>query len=465
MVFAKPEGETGISNVLFSDAMAMVLTFDTENTYGVDSSIFTTLPALFISMKSPESADAIVKYLNEVPGNKCAARLFPTAATLPSPKDLQGFGKSMFDAIGTGAETFLALPATVLLDVLAGMWDKHMLTRFPLHKEPETKQRSVRREDASSNTSGRDDMDNERSNSNHYADDEGYATRQAQYQAQVEKQQREAQQKAPAPAPRRRGSNIEYRTEDHYSYKESHSKRAEAVNVELIDARKEARTVVVVKNVPYRVKPPEMVRVLGELNCGIFKYMYMPTDINTGNNLGYVFVKFNDSSDVAKLYRSFHGRVWHHCARSIKSIHITFARFQGFPKLREDQGRYLVGPDGNPINVAAMRAQEAQEAAAAAAGQTREEQPTRSRPRDYEKLLRVIDREDEYDRYDHGRQDQSRYPPREYQDSYGSYHSQPPPPPHHQQVPYAHEHRGGYHHRHEDPRDVRDPRGWKKLRY
>ena len=37
----------------------------------------------------------------------------------------------------------------------------------------------------------------------------------------------------------------------------------ESINVELIDNRKEQRTVVVVKNVPYRVKPPEMVRVLG----------------------------------------------------------------------------------------------------------------------------------------------------------------------------------------------------------
>ena len=105
----------------------MVLTFDTEHTCGVDSSIFQTLPALFISMKTKESANAIVDYLNA--SKKCTAKLFPTTAVINGAKCLQGVGKSMFEQIGTTADTFTALPACVLLDVLAGMWDKHLQDR------------------------------------------------------------------------------------------------------------------------------------------------------------------------------------------------------------------------------------------------------------------------------------------------------------------------------------------------
>ena len=102
-----------------------------------------------------------------------------------------------------------------------------------------------------------------------------------------------------------------------------------AFNVE--EARKgstDARTTVMIKNIPNKYNQEMLLRMLDRHFDGQYDFFYLPIDFKYRCNLGYAFVNFLSSTKAADFYNEFHCHKWSDF-NSKKVCEVTYARVQG----------------------------------------------------------------------------------------------------------------------------------------
>ena len=90
----------------------------------------------------------------------------------------------------------------------------------------------------------------------------------------------------------------------------SHSKKTtpkhlnDVVDIAKVDAGEDTRTYIMLRNLPNRYRLDQVSAVLESAVGNNFTIVSMPVDPQTSRNLGYCFVQFASTADVAKAYRA-----------------------------------------------------------------------------------------------------------------------------------------------------------------
>lgn len=94
-----------------------------------------------------------------------------------------------------------------------------------------------------------------------------------------------------------------------------HSRKAapkhlnDVVDIAKVDAGEDTRTYIMLRNLPNRYRLDQVSAVLERAVGDNFTIVSMPMDPQTSRNLGYCFVQFTSTTDVAKAYRAVRERV------------------------------------------------------------------------------------------------------------------------------------------------------------
>jgi hypothetical protein len=102
----------------------------------------------------------------------------------------------------------------------------------------------------------------------------------------------------------------------------------EAILLDLIKSGEEQRKVVVLRNIPNRLTVADLRQILGSQACGFFAFIHAPVDPKRGSNLGYAFVTFHHSADIAMFCSKFQGFQWNTLTKSEKVAGVIFSKHQ-----------------------------------------------------------------------------------------------------------------------------------------
>ncbi|KAL2650012.1 hypothetical protein R1flu_018140 [Riccia fluitans] len=118
-------------------------------------------------------------------------------------------------------------------------------------------------------------------------------------------------------------------------------------NVELAEQNLDARTTLMIKNIPNKYNQPMLLTLLDQHCKGCNKkitdpsepqsaydFVYLPIDFKNRCNLGYAFVNFTSVPATIRLYKAFHAKQWE-AFNSRKICQVTYARVQGRAALEE----------------------------------------------------------------------------------------------------------------------------------
>lgn len=78
----------------------------------------------------------------------------------------------------------------------------------------------------------------------------------------------------------------------------------DVVDIAKVDAGEDTRTYIMLRNLPNRYRLDQVSAVLERAVGDNFTIVSMPVDPQTSRNLGYCFVQFTSTTDVAKAYRA-----------------------------------------------------------------------------------------------------------------------------------------------------------------
>ena len=82
----------------------------------------------------------------------------------------------------------------------------------------------------------------------------------------------------------------------------------DVVDISKVDACEDPRTYIMLRNLPNRYRLDQVSAVLERAVGDNFTIVSMPVDPQTSRNLGYCFVQFTSTMDVAKAYRAVRER-------------------------------------------------------------------------------------------------------------------------------------------------------------
>lgn len=80
------------------------------------------------------------------------------------------------------------------------------------------------------------------------------------------------------------------------------------MDIAKVDAGEDPRTYIMLRNLPNRYRLDQVSAVLERAVGDNFTIVSMPVDPQTSRNLGYCFVQFTSTTDVAKAYRAVRER-------------------------------------------------------------------------------------------------------------------------------------------------------------
>ena len=83
----------------------------------------------------------------------------------------------------------------------------------------------------------------------------------------------------------------------------------DVVDIAKVDAGEDTRTYIMLRNLPNRYRLDQVSAVLERAVGNKFTIVSMPVDPQTSRNLGYCFVQFTSTTDVAKAYRAVRARL------------------------------------------------------------------------------------------------------------------------------------------------------------
>eukprot|EP01087_Luapelamoeba_hula_P013652 TRINITY_DN3903_c0_g1_i1.p1 TRINITY_DN3903_c0_g1~~TRINITY_DN3903_c0_g1_i1.p1 ORF type:complete len:1014 (-),score=195.59 TRINITY_DN3903_c0_g1_i1:223-3264(-) len=112
----------------------------------------------------------------------------------------------------------------------------------------------------------------------------------------------------------------------HRSEQEDQSKYT--LSVDVIRLGMEARTTLMIKNIPNKYSQKMLLAAVDENHKGRYDFFYLPIDFKNKCNVGYAFINFIDVYSITYFYEDFNGKRWEKF-NSEKICQIAFARIQG----------------------------------------------------------------------------------------------------------------------------------------
>jgi hypothetical protein len=82
------------------------------------------------------------------------------------------------------------------------------------------------------------------------------------------------------------------------------------VCIDSIKAGSDARTTVMIKNIPNKYTQKMLLNAINRNHRGSFDFFYLPIDFKNKCNVGYAFINFRDAGSIPKFYREFHQKHW-----------------------------------------------------------------------------------------------------------------------------------------------------------
>jgi hypothetical protein len=101
-----------------------------------------------------------------------------------------------------------------------------------------------------------------------------------------------------------------------------------------IMSNREARTTVMLRNIPNKLGYFELRRIMESILHGRYDFLYMRVDFNNRCNVGYAFINFVEARDVLVFYHAVNDRTWT-VFNTDKVAQVCYATIQGKDCLME----------------------------------------------------------------------------------------------------------------------------------
>jgi len=105
-----------------------------------------------------------------------------------------------------------------------------------------------------------------------------------------------------------------------------------SLNVDDILSHREARTTLMIRNIPNKYTQKMLLAKVDETHKGLYDFFYLPIDFKNKCNVGYAFINLLTMESVIDFYNRHHSSTWEKF-NSEKVCEITFARIQGKDQL------------------------------------------------------------------------------------------------------------------------------------
>mmetsp|Transcript_24422 Transcript_24422/g.24316 ORF Transcript_24422/g.24316 Transcript_24422/m.24316 type:complete len:505 (-) Transcript_24422:71-1585(-) len=104
------------------------------------------------------------------------------------------------------------------------------------------------------------------------------------------------------------------------------------ININDIIDRRDARTTLMIKNIPNKYSMKQLLYEINQNNKERFNFLYVPIDVQNNCNVGYAFINFLDSAYILDFYNEYNDKGWD-SYNSEKVCQIKYGRIQGRKKL------------------------------------------------------------------------------------------------------------------------------------
>ncbi|KAM0944385.1 putative RNA recognition motif domain, mei2-like RNA recognition, RNA-binding domain superfamily [Dioscorea sansibarensis] len=104
------------------------------------------------------------------------------------------------------------------------------------------------------------------------------------------------------------------------------------LDLEKIRSGEDARTTLMIKNIPNKYTSKMLLSAINEKHKGAYDFLYLPIDFKNKCNVGYAFVNMLSPAHVISFYQTFNGKKWEKF-NSEKVATLAYARIQGKPAL------------------------------------------------------------------------------------------------------------------------------------
>jgi len=100
------------------------------------------------------------------------------------------------------------------------------------------------------------------------------------------------------------------------------------LNIDRIMRGDDARTTLMIKNIPNKYTSKMLLATIDEQHKGQYDFIYLPIDFKNKCNVGYAFINMVDPKHIVSFYRTFNGKRWEKF-NSEKIASLAYARIQG----------------------------------------------------------------------------------------------------------------------------------------
>ncbi|QCD79613.1 protein MEI2-like 2 isoform X1 [Vigna unguiculata] len=106
------------------------------------------------------------------------------------------------------------------------------------------------------------------------------------------------------------------------------SKKLYQLDLDKIVSGEDARTTLMIKNIPNKYTSKMLLAAIDESHRGTYDFLYLPIDFKNKCNVGYAFINMVSPSHIIPFYKAFNGKKWEKF-NSEKVASLAYARIQG----------------------------------------------------------------------------------------------------------------------------------------
>ncbi|GAB2299084.1 Protein MEI2-like 2 [Dionaea muscipula] len=106
------------------------------------------------------------------------------------------------------------------------------------------------------------------------------------------------------------------------------NKKQFQLDLEKIASGEDARTTLMIKNIPNKYTSKMLLAAIDESHMGTYDFLYLPIDFKNKCNVGYAFINMLSPSHIIPFYEAFNGKKWEKF-NSEKVASLAYARIQG----------------------------------------------------------------------------------------------------------------------------------------
>jgi len=107
-----------------------------------------------------------------------------------------------------------------------------------------------------------------------------------------------------------------------------------SLNIEKVLNQEDTRTTLMIRNIPNKYDQDSLLEAINEKFTGQYDFFYLPMDFKNKCNVGYAFINFIHSVQIAQFFTDFNDKMWPRF-NSVKVCRVSYARIQGKQNLIE----------------------------------------------------------------------------------------------------------------------------------